>query len=117
MTIDEIIEALKAVIPDVQVEAVTSVDQPTIVVPREQMIAVCTALRDTPSLRFTCLDLTAVDWWPGEPRFQMVYHLASFERVQRLRLKVLVPGEDAHVPTISTQLCPPLHQPGRPLAL
>jgi NADH-quinone oxidoreductase subunit C len=102
MTPEEIIDALKSAVPDLQVEVVPAFDQPTLVVPREQIVAVCTALRDTPSLRFNCLDLTAVDWWPGEPRFQVVYHLASFESPQRLRLKVPVPGEEAHVATIST---------------
>ncbi len=102
MTTEEIVEALKGAVPDLEIEIVPSVDQPTLVVGRDQIIAVCTALRDTPSLRFACLDLTAVDWWPGEPRFQMVYHLASFDRAQRLRVKVPLPGEDAHVATIST---------------
>jgi NADH-quinone oxidoreductase subunit C len=124
MTAEEIVDALKGALPDLQIEIVPSIDQPTLVVPREQIVAVCTALRDTPALRFACLDLTAVDWWPGEPRFQVVYHLASFGEswsegrdvsraearnlrpiAQRLRLKVPLPGEDAHVATISA-LCP-----------
>lgn len=105
MTADEIVEALRGAVPDLQVETVPAVDQPTLVVGREQIVAVCTALRDAPSLGFTCLDLTAVDWWPGEPRFQMVYHLASIGGgvpPQRLRLKVPLAGEDAHIATIST---------------
>jgi len=105
MTAEEIVDALKGALPDVQIEIAPSIDQPTLVVPRDQIVAVCAALHDTPSLRFTCLDLTAVDWWPGEPRFQVVYHLASFDPPQRLRLRVPLPGEDAHVATIST-LCP-----------
>jgi NADH-quinone oxidoreductase subunit C len=102
MTAEDIVEALKGAVPDLQIEIVPSIDQPTLAVAREQIVAACTALRDTPSLRFTCLDLTAVDWWPGEPRFQVVYHMVSFERAQRLRLKVALPGEDAHVATLST---------------
>lgn len=102
MTPEEIADALEGAVPDLQIEIVASIDQPTLVVPRERIVAACTALRDTPSLRFACLDVTAVDWWPGEPRFQVVYHLASFDPAQRLRLKVALPGEDAHVATIST---------------
>jgi len=31
--------------------------------------------------------VTAVDWHPSEPRFEVVYHLHSLERNQRLRVK------------------------------
>ncbi len=101
MTAEEILEALQTAVPGVSAEIVPSVDQPTLVVAREQIAGVCKALRDTASLRFECLDLTAVDWWPGEPRFQVVYHMASLERPARLRLKVFLPGEDAHIATVS----------------
>ncbi len=102
MAAEEILNALTAVVPDLRADVVPSVDQPTLSVAREQVVAVCEALRDTPSLRFSCLDVTAVDWWPGEPRFQVVYHLASFAPPRRLRLKVALAGEDAHVATVST---------------
>jgi NADH-quinone oxidoreductase subunit C len=38
--------------------------------------------------------VTAVDRYPAEPRFEVVYHLHSIERNQRLRLKCRVGGED-----------------------
>ena len=54
------------------------------------------ALRDRPELAFTFLaELTAVDFWPREPRFEVVYLLVSIEHRQRLRLKVRLPGDDA----------------------
>jgi NADH-quinone oxidoreductase subunit C len=31
--------------------------------------------------------ITAVDWHPMEPRFEVVYHLHSLERNERVRLK------------------------------
>ncbi len=103
MTPDEIIDALKAAIPDLHAEIAPSADQPTLMLPREQVVAACTALRDLPSTDFKFLsDITCVDWWPGEPRFQVVYHLASIgPRPKRLRLKVPLAGEDAHVPTMT----------------
>ncbi len=101
MTAEDIVAALKLALPTASAEVAPSVDQPTLVIGREQIVEVCRALRDTPSLRFACLDLAAVDWWPGEPRFQVVYHMASFDHAQRLRLKVFLPGEDAHVATVS----------------
>ncbi len=100
---DDIVQALKAAIPELPVEVVPAIDQPTLMVPREQIVAVCRTLRDQPTLRFAFLaDLTAVDWWPGEPRFKVVYLLASFDHIQRLRVKVALPGEDAHLPTVTT---------------
>ena len=51
-------------------------------------------LRDEPGLKFTFLaDVTALDLYPQEPRFEVVYHLLSIENSQRLRLKVRVEGE------------------------
>jgi len=103
MTPEQILEALKTALPDLQAEVVPSIDQPTLLVGRERIVETLAALRDLPALRFECLsDITAVDWWPGEPRFQVVYLLASFEHRQRLRVKAGLPGEDAHLPTSST---------------
>jgi NADH-quinone oxidoreductase subunit C len=103
MTAEGIVEALKRRIPDLSVEVAPALDQPTLVLTREQIVAACMALREVPALQFMCLsDVTAVDWWPGEPRFQVVYHLASIEHRLRLRLKVSLPGEDAHIPTVTT---------------
>jgi len=35
-------------------------------------------------------DMTAVDWFPSSPRFQLSYHLLSHPYKERLRLRVLV---------------------------
>ena len=46
--------------------------------PRERLLDVARLLRDHPSLRFDVLvEVTAVDWWPAEPRFEVVYHLVA----------------------------------------
>lgn len=55
-------------------------------------------LRDEKSLNFKFLsDITALDHYPNEPRFETVYHLYSIENNQRLRLKVRLPGNDPRV--------------------
>jgi len=57
-------------------------------------------LRDEPGLEFRFLaDVTAVDLYPQEPRFEVVYHLLSLSTNQRLRLKVRVAGENSSVPS------------------
>jgi NADH-quinone oxidoreductase subunit C len=35
-------------------------------------------------------DVTAVDWFPASPRFQLSYHILSFGMKQRIRLRVLL---------------------------
>ncbi|HEY6293447.1 MAG TPA: NADH-quinone oxidoreductase subunit C [Terriglobia bacterium] len=55
-------------------------------------------LRDEQGLAFKYLsDVTALDHYPVEPRFETVYHLYSIEHNQRLRLKVRLPGDDPRV--------------------
>src|SRR5260221_7828261 len=67
----------------------------TIVLRPETLVAVCTALRDAPELRFTMLvDLTAVDWLERDPRYEVVYHLLSLDTHGVVRLKVRVGDED-----------------------
>src|SRR5205807_10425618 len=63
---------------------------------------VAPSLRGHPRLLFTFFaELTAVDCLPREPRFELVYILVSIEHRARLRLKVRLYGEDAHVRTVS----------------
>jgi NADH-quinone oxidoreductase subunit C len=105
MDASEILTALGTVVPadDLRVGAAT--DQPTIYIPRASLVEACRFLRDNPDLQFALLsDITAIDWWPLEPRFEIVYHLASLEHKQRLRLKVRVNGSDAEafVPTVQS---------------
>jgi NADH-quinone oxidoreductase subunit C len=73
----------------------------TIVVGRENLRRVCEFLVGDAGLRFTFLsDITAVDKFPIEPRFELNYHLLSLERRARLRLKVRLSGQDAVVPSL-----------------
>src|SRR5271169_1364715 len=65
---------------------------------RDRLYDVCEFLRDEPELSFKYLsDVTALDHYPSEPRFETVYHLLSFETNERLRLKVRIPGENPRV--------------------
>jgi len=41
--------------------------------------------------------VTAVDRYPAEPRFEIVYHLQAIAGKQRLRLKSRVPGENPEI--------------------
>jgi NADH-quinone oxidoreductase subunit C len=101
MDASALIARLGALIPDVTLTAGDETDQPTIQVPAAQLVTVMRALRDTSDLEFAFLaDLTAVDWWPNDPRFEVVYHLASFARAYRIRVKVRVTESVASLPTL-----------------
>jgi NADH-quinone oxidoreductase subunit C len=104
-----IIEALKDLARPGSVEPVAAADgMPTIYIAREQVEAVCRELRDRPEMRFAfACDMTAIDFYPREPRFEVVVHVASLGvasfggAARRLRIKVRVPGEDPRMPTLS----------------
>ncbi len=63
----------------------------------------CALLRDDAELKYNFLsDLTCVDWYPSEPRFEVVYHLLSIPRRARLRLKVRLGGDDPRVHSVTS---------------
>jgi NADH-quinone oxidoreductase subunit C len=98
-----LIASLQGEVAGALFEAAPSIDlQTTIYVSRAELPAVARLLRDRPDLRFALLiDVTAVDYHPREPRFEVVYLLVSIEHRHRVRLKVRVPGNDPHLQTVS----------------
>ncbi len=100
-----IIETLQAAVPRASFEEGKSVDFATIYVSAASLVETCRALRDTPSLRFNVLvEVTAADYLPNEPRFEVVYHLLSIPNRQRLRVKVRVASNEIEgvVPTVQS---------------
>ena len=101
-------ESLDQHLPAGSFEAAPAADgMPTIYVPREALVDTMRVLRDEPSLRYAFLaDITGVDYLPREPRFEVIYLLASLgakgygETPKRLRVKVRLPGTDPSVPTL-----------------
>ncbi len=95
-----VIETLTPLVPGASFEAGKSVDFTTIYVPADRLVETARALRDTPSLRFNVIiEVTAVDYLPRAPRFEVVYHLLSVPNRQRIRLKVRAAEGDL-IPTI-----------------
>jgi len=103
MDADALVASLQAEFPAAQIEAVPSVDlQTTFYVSRDAVPALARTLRDRPDFAFTFLsELTAVDFWPKEPRFEVVYLLVSIVNRLRLRMKVRLPAGDPHIATVS----------------
>jgi NADH-quinone oxidoreductase subunit C len=75
----------------------------TVVVPREHLRRATEYLSSEPSLHFSFLsDITTLDRFPLEPRFEVNYHLLSIDRRERLRLKVRLAGADCVVPSVTS---------------
>lgn len=73
----------------------------TIWVDRTCMRQACQTLKDDGVLQYNTLaDITCVDWYPSEPRFEVVYHLFSIPNKKYVRLKVKVPGSDPAVDSL-----------------
>jgi NADH-quinone oxidoreductase subunit C len=58
----------------------------TFTVPGESIIAACKTVQSAGYNFFE--DVTAVDWYPQEPRFQVSYHILSHALKQRIRITV-----------------------------
>lgn len=72
----------------------------TITIARENIIAACKAVQ---AAGYNFLeDVTAVDWYPSEPRFQVTYHILSHSLKERVRLAVRLNGEDAALDSITS---------------
>ena len=67
---------------------------------RDGLLPLLVFLRDDRDCRFRQLvDLCAVDWPDRQPRFDIVYHLLSHARNQRVRVKLRT-GDDKPAPSV-----------------
>ena len=72
-------------------------------VPAGLLLPLCRFLAGESPVRFEQLtDVTAVDEFPGEPRFRLVYHLLSLSSNRRLRLQVLLGGGDPRIDSVTS---------------
>jgi len=73
----------------------------TIWVDRTGLREACIILRDDVQLQYEMLsDVTCVDWYPNEPRFEVVYQLFSIPNKRYLRLKVKLSSGDPSVDSL-----------------
>jgi NADH-quinone oxidoreductase subunit C len=60
-------------------------------------------LRDAPDCPFNYLaDVTCVDWYPSEPRFEVVYHLLSIAKKERVRLKARLESSGSTIESVTS---------------
>ncbi len=68
-------------------------DQAALIVDPARVIEVLTWLRDTPGQAYRFLSsLHVADYLPAEPRFGVHYELLNRDRVERVRVKAMLPG-------------------------
>lgn len=88
-----IVQKLIAWDPTIVVQTSEFRGETTVVVPREHLRRVAEYLRSEPGLEFDLLsDISAVDRFPVEPRFELNYHMISMSLRHALCLQVRVHG-------------------------
>ncbi|MBI4903832.1 MAG: NADH-quinone oxidoreductase subunit C [Acidobacteria bacterium] len=96
---DPVVAALVARFPGVVLEAKNDLGELSIVVDAARILDVCRSLKhDEKFIRLS--SVTAVDWLPREPRFDVVYHMQSIERKLWLRVKARVGGETPEIDSV-----------------
>ena len=96
-----LLDELQKKFPGAITEAVIFRNMPSLNVAKEHLTAVCQFLKAPDGGAYTLLtDETAADYPKREKRFDIVYHLYSFERNNRLRLRVQV-GSGEKVPSVT----------------
>lgn len=98
---DGVIEAAKAALGDLLVEAKDAVGEVSLTVVREKLCDAMLALRDTPGLEYQQLsEIAGVDYPQRAERFDVVYQLLSFTRNHRIRVRVTT-DEEKPVPSVT----------------
>jgi NADH-quinone oxidoreductase subunit C len=96
-----LLDELQKRFPGAISEAVIFRNMPSLNVAKGHLVAVCQFLKGPDGGAHTLLtDETAADYPKREKRFDIVYHLYSFERNNRLRLRVQV-GAGEKVPSVT----------------
>jgi NADH-quinone oxidoreductase subunit C len=95
------LDKLKAKFPDGVLHTDDFRGDETAVITRSDIVDICRWLRDHDELKFDMLtDMTAVDYLPRHPRFEVVYHLYSVPNRHRLRLKVQLSEQETELDSV-----------------
>jgi NADH-quinone oxidoreductase subunit C len=93
------IQTLRAAHPDAVTNAKFDRGELTLVITAETIRDICRILQRAGYNFFE--DVTCVDWYPAEPRFQVTYHILSHKLKERIRLHVMVESIDPSVDSIT----------------
>jgi NADH-quinone oxidoreductase subunit C len=94
------VAAIQAWNPEAMTEARWDRDELTLTIAREAIVA---AARTVQQAGYNFLeDVTAVDWFPASPRFQISYHIVSHQYKERIRLRVMIDEASASLDSITS---------------
>jgi NADH-quinone oxidoreductase subunit C len=83
-------------------EVKTFRDEISVTVQKKDILDICKFLYSDPDLQYQMLiDLCGVDFFPEQPRFEVVYLLYSMKNKERLRLKIKV-GDSESVSSVES---------------
>jgi NADH-quinone oxidoreductase subunit C len=94
--------AVKAILawkPEALTDAKFDFDELTLTIAPEQIRSAALTVQAAGYNFFE--DLTAVDWFPASPRFQLSYHILSIAFKERIRLRVILEGDTPAVESIT----------------
>lgn len=94
-----VIEAVKAAIGDAFIDAKDAVEEVSITVRRESLVAVMETLRDQFEYQ-QLMEVAGVDYPQRPERFEVVYHLLSVTKNHRIRVRVIT-DEEKPVPSVT----------------
>lgn len=81
-------------------------ERATMIVDADRILEVLAWLKDTPGQGYRFLSsLHVADYLPAEPRFGVHYEMLNRERVERLRVKAMLPAESPQIDSV-TELFP-----------
>jgi NADH-quinone oxidoreductase subunit C len=93
------ITALLAWKPDALTDAKFDFGELTLTVAPEEIRAACATVQAAGYNFFE--DMTAVDWYPLAPRFQLSYHILSHALKERIRLRVMLDEAEPSVESVT----------------
>ena len=94
--------AVKAILvwkPEALIDAKLDRGELTLTIPPELIRAAAVTVQAAGYNFFE--DVTAVDWFPSSPRFQLSYHILSHSHKERIRLRVMLEGASPAVDSIT----------------
>jgi NADH-quinone oxidoreductase subunit C len=82
-------------------ETSEALGETTLIANPSQIVSLCQYLRETEKFN-RISSITAVDWHPADPRFEVVYHLHSTTANKRVRIKCRLSGATPEIDSVTS---------------
>ncbi len=94
------VKALESWNPEAFLDARFDFGELTLAVAASEIRAACATVQAAGYNFFE--DMTAVDWFPASPRFQLSYHILSHAMKERIRLRAMIDEPDPTIDSITS---------------